>query len=132
MGFLFTDTNTRDRDQINRLMQMLCDERERCARAEGQLDLAHEQLAIAQNNFEWARVRLNQVEAERATFLSALLHLPIAPPAIEREEPPQPATATPGVGLPISLGFDFEDVGDDAARRMGLEHDDGGALRYRN
>lgn len=118
------------RSQISSLIELLDHERERCARAEGALDIAHEQLAIAQNNFEWARVRLNAVEAERAELLRALVKIPLYPVSIDREPAPTPE-ATPA-GVPLSLGFDFEDVGDDAARRMGIDHDEAGGTKYRN
>jgi hypothetical protein len=108
------------RDQtkaIEALTELLAAERERCARAEGALDLAQRQLEIAQNNFEWARLRLNQIETERSAILQALVKVPIVPLAIERAE-----TTTSGNGLPNTVGFDFEDIGDDAARRLGIDH----------
>ncbi len=117
------------RNQIDSLMALLAEERERTARAEGALDLAHEQLVVAQNNFEWARVRLNAVEAERAELLRALVKLPIYPVSIERETTPESVSPA---GVPLTVGFDFEDVGDDAARRMGIDHDDATAPRFRN
>ena|SRR5436190_13236882 len=117
--------NTDQTKAIDSLMELLADERDRCARAEGALDVAERQLAIAQNNFEWARVRLNQIEAERASLLQALVHVPIQPVAIER--PDEPVSA--GAGLPNTLGFDFEDIGDDAARHYGIDHEARGAVR---
>ncbi len=126
---MFRDPN--DRHQIAMLMEMLSAERERTARAEGQLDLAHEQLAIAQNNFEWARVRLNQIEAERAQLMTTLLRVPIQPVTIERPAEPASAPAA-GAGIPMGIGFDFEDVGDEAAEALGISHDAAGGVRYRN
>lgn len=110
------------RPQIDALLEQLAAERERCARAEGALDLAHEQLAIAQNNFEWARVRLNAVEAERAELLRALIKIPLYPTTIEREAPPQTPDLTGAVTG--ALGIDFEDLGDELAGRLGLVHGD--------
>lgn len=112
--------------RVESLAELLAAERERSARVEGALDIAQRQLAIAQNNFEWARLRLNQIEAERSALLSALTKVPIAPMVIERADQIQDDA------LPQAVGFDFEDVGDDAARRMGIDHDVRGAVKYRN
>lgn len=117
---MFRDPN--DRQQINALMEMLAEERERCARAEGIADQLREQLVIAQNNFEWARVRLNQVEAERAHLITHVLKLPLTPMVIERAHAPEPRDT--GVGMPFDLdGISFDDMGDDAARRAGISHE---------
>lgn len=101
---------------IESLTELLAAERERSARAEGQLDVVHEQLAIAQNNFEWARLRLNQIEAERAVLLEHAMKLPFTALALDRQTNRAPFGDT---NIP---GISFEDIGDDAARREGVDH----------
>ena len=81
----------------------------------------HEQkaaLAVAQTNFEWARLRMNQLEGERSQLFAHVLKIPLAPMVVDRE--PAPSL---GSGLPIGLGADvsFEDMGDDMAKSMGLQ-----------
>lgn len=111
-------TSPTDDGRINSLLEMLAEERERCARAEGIGDQLREQLVIAQNNFEWARVRLNQVEAERSTLVGHMLQLPMTPMVIERA-----GAASPSEALPIMQGISFDDMGDDEARREGIDHE---------
>jgi hypothetical protein len=108
--------NDRDRRQINELCEMVAAERERCAIAEGRADELAQQLTVAQNNFEWARVRLNQVEAERATLIAHFLKIPIVPMVLAREF--ESSSALPDLG-----GVSFDDLGDDAARREGVDHE---------
>jgi hypothetical protein len=74
--------------------------------------------AIAQNNFEWARVRLNQVEQERATLIATMLKAPIGALEIDRRLTPDQGSGMPK--LPDAL---FEDIGDDAARVLGIDYD---------
>jgi hypothetical protein len=90
----------------------LARERERSIAADKRADLA-------QNNFEWARVRLNQVEQERATLIATLLKTPIAALELERQHIPEQ-----GSGLPHLSDALFDDVGDDVARTLGLTHDE--------
>jgi hypothetical protein len=86
-------------------------EREKCSAAEKRADLA-------QNNFEWARVRLNQVEQERATLIASMLKAPIGALEIDRRLTPEQGSGMPK--LPDAL---FEDIGDDAAAALGIDHD---------
>lgn len=71
---------------------------------------------LAQNNFEWARVRLNQVEEERATLIATMLKAPIGALEIQRRLTPEQ-----GEGLPHVPDGLFDDVGDDVATALGLE-----------
>lgn len=73
---------------------------------------------LAQNNFEWARVRLNQVEQERATLIASMLKAPIGALEIDRRLTPEQGSGMPK--LPDAL---FEDIGDDAAAALGIDHD---------
>lgn len=98
-----------------------------------------QQLAIAQNNFEWARERMNQVEQERGILFMRTLNVDLPVPNVARSPEVMP-TSHHGTGLPMpdnprgimdQFGVNFEDVGDDAAAQLGIEHDDHGAVVYR-
>jgi hypothetical protein len=94
----------------------LAREREKSAETTKRADLA-------QNNFEWARLRLNQVEQERSTLLASMLKAPIGALEIERR-----LTPAEGAGMPHIPDALFEDVGDEAASQLGVEHDDLGVV----
>ncbi len=93
-------------------------------------------------NFEWARLMFNKGEAERAILTSRIIERQVQPFAIEREptdgsagpptepaagvERPKPTAAldTAIGGLANRFGVIFEDVGDEEAKRQGLETED--------
>lgn len=102
--------------QVERLTEALMGERERCAIAEGRADELHSSLIVAQNNFEWARLRLNQIETERAMLIGHILKIPIVPMTLARE-------FDGGSRVPDLGGVSFDDIGDDAARREGVDHE---------
>jgi hypothetical protein len=120
------------------------------ARAEGQVDqLSRELVAartenavlqarvaeltqradIAQNSFEWCRLRLNHIEQERTLLLSHLLKFPVTTVEIARQTPMR--TEDPVASIPTLDGITFEDMGDDAARLAGIAHADDGRVIYR-
>lgn len=102
--------------------------------------------------------RLTVVETERATLLERLLNIPIPIPVIEREPEAPPARLGPAdlAGLPprtipmpdgergtvykprersvsdlvAESQALFEDVGDDRARELGINHAPDGTVRY--
>lgn len=101
----------------------------------------------AQANFEWARLMFNKGEAERAILTSRIIERQVQPFSIDREAAPPPPTdgsagaaGEPAVGvdrpkptaaidtaiggLASRFGVIFEDVGDDEAKRQGLETED--------
>jgi hypothetical protein len=102
--------------EVATLTEALMRERERCATAEGRADELAQALSVAQNNFDWARLRLNQVEAERGLLIGHFLKIPIVPMVIDR-------TFETGTGMPDLGGVSFDDMGDDAARRDGVDHE---------
>lgn len=86
---------------------------------------------------EWLRVRVNQLERERALLLQRALALPMEAPELLREEPARPI-APPTThdlvranGLPHLAGIDFDDLGDELAQSLGIDHDSEGRIRYR-
>lgn len=86
---------------------------------------------IAQNNAEWMRVMLNRAEEQNAALFQRVLS--VSTPRVEIDRPNHaPLTQPSPVGVSETLvgqiasgiGIDFEDVGDDTARKMGLDHPD--------
>jgi hypothetical protein len=124
-----------------RMLNQLLDEAKRDAARERQrADLLWQQLSVTQNNFEWARVRLNAMELERATLMERLfdVRLPVPELArmplasvgipVTRERPFEESESSDllaAAGLPGNI---FEDMGDSEARTAGLLHLDDGTV----
>lgn len=87
----------------------------------------------AELNFEWMRVRVNQLERERAVLLQRALEVPIEAPELLRDDPRPlpPQEIVRANGLPNLAGIDFEDIGDELAQSHGILHDEEGRIRYR-
>jgi len=83
------------------------------------------QLASAQTTVDWLRTRVNQLEKERAVLLREVTHLNIPIPEIAPAGPAMSAAVPPSLQMP-----NFEDMGDDAAGRLGITHNDAGELEY--
>lgn len=100
---------------------------------------------------EWLRSHVNRLEVERGVLTSERLRVNYPVPSLEREPPSSSRTdATPQgevvAGLPVDpvthgvpedaiavaqlLGSIMEDMGDDAAGRMGIKHDAAGQVVY--
>jgi hypothetical protein len=86
------------------------------------VELLTTQLAIAQNNFEWARVRLNHVEDERAALLHRVVGMQIPAPKIERSGRESMADVRTDLNSIIGQ-ISFDDVGDDEAKKLGVDHE---------
>lgn len=100
---------------------------------------AERQHAVAVNNFEWARLRMNELERERAMLYTRVLNVNLAAFQLERQETEAPAppngeapAASPTPGEPLGIGVPsagmFEDLGDEVAERLGIRRDAGGVL----
>lgn len=86
-------------------------------------------VAVADVNFGWCRQLVNQLQATNAALLE---QRGIIVPRVSLS-PPAPPVAGMGVPGPFTddidpltgaMGLSFEDVGDEAARAMKIEHDD--------
>lgn len=71
--------------------------------------------------------RVNQLEAERALLFKHVTNIDIPMPQIAAAVP-DPRGAAEAVGAATSL---FEDMGDDAAKRLGVEWKNDGSVEYR-
>lgn len=102
------------------------------------------------STIEWLRTHVNRLEAERGILTAERLHVALPVPSIERDTPPRRSDDPPQGevvhGLPVDpvtkglpedaiaiaqlLGANLDDIGDDAAGRMGIEHDAAGHVVY--
>lgn len=98
--------------------------------------LLEARVAVADVNFGWCRQLVNQLQATQAALLGqrgiSVPQVAFAAPA-PTTGPAMPAatgSGTPGAfddsldGLADAMGVSFDDVGDEAARRLKLEHAD--------
>jgi hypothetical protein len=92
------------------------------AKALGEVGAVKEQVKAVQATLDWMAMRLTQVEHERAQLLFNYTGIKITTPSIEplREVSPLIDLKDPG-----NL---FDDVGDEEARRLGLDWDAQGEI----
>ena len=74
-------------------------------------DTLKHQLTVTQTQFDWLRLRVNQLEFERAQLLEKATGVKTTIPEIIR----QPSQVDNMINA-----FSFEDVGDDVAKKLGL------------
>lgn len=91
----------------------LQDMREQLAVLRSERDALRSQLTISQTHFDWLRMRVNQLEHERAILINKVHGIDVGSPMIAKVQPPPPDLH--------ELQFSFEDVGDDIAKQLGLE-----------
>ena len=84
-----------------------------------------EQNKVLQANLDSARLRLNQLERERAQLTNAILGVKIAVPEFVPI-----SDAKFDIGKTLSEMPGFEDVGDEVAALMGVSHNADGTLKY--
>jgi exonuclease VII large subunit len=105
-----------------------------------------EQLAALRSTLTWMTEHVNRLEQDRQALFAKVLDVQL--PALEvrvtrRAEAEAASAPTPGAGpegqdeyaetIPAlqAAGVLFEDVGDEAARQLGIEHDELGNVRWR-
>lgn len=99
-----------------------------------------QQLSQLQSSFEWLTTHVNRLERERAELFARVLNLQLPAMTLERQKEestsPSQIAGTPGDSyentIPAlqAVGGLFEDVGDDAAARMGIQHDGMGNVKW--
>lgn len=86
--------------------------REELAATRADRDAIKEQLLFVKSNFEWLRLKVNQLEVEKAALLQKAIGIPIpAPEIVSRSINGQDFD-------PKNLSFD--DIGEDMARKLGF------------
>lgn len=114
-----------DRSTHRRLLQLVSDLEKAMALSEGIRQTYSEQNKVLQTNLDWLRVRVNQLEHERAQLVYNYMGIKIQTPEIQRTTPVD-TPVHPLVELPS-----FEDMGDAEAKRQGVEWNDEGRVVYK-
>jgi hypothetical protein len=81
------------------------------------------QVEAQQSTLNWMALRVTQVEHERAQLLFNYTGVKIETPVIS----PKPNDAVEDV---VGQAMNFDDVGEEVAKRMGISHNEDGTLRY--
>lgn len=76
-------------------------------------DLLRTQLTVANTNAEWFRMKINQLEVEKTTFMQKAYNVQMPIPEIIRPLPHD--------SLRDPKTFSFEDIGDELAGKFGLQ-----------
>lgn len=99
-------------------------EREARIAAEAENTILKQQNSVLQTTMDWQRVRINQLELERAQmfFHYAGVKLPVPQVEVEEKLDDNPLNQIP----------DFNDVGDDMAVKLGVGWDENGNVTYKN
>jgi len=85
--------------------------REDLAATRAERDALKFQLISVQTNFEWLRVKVNALELERAQLIKRAYNIDVPVPEIARTQNAVRPEITPDI---------FNDIGDDAAKQLGL------------
>lgn len=96
---------------------------------------AQARIASLEATQAWLMQHVNRLEHERRLLTEARLGLQFPQPTLARERETDPAEVTHGLppsSMPLAqmLAASMEDVGDEAARALGLSHDASGQLAY--
>lgn len=89
----------------------------------GQMNTLHEQNKVLQVNLDWLRTRVSQLERERALMLYKFTGVKIETPEFVTAREPDAADIMNNVNAM------FQDVGDETARTLGIEHLPDGTLK---
>ena len=89
-----------------------------------------EQNRFLQTTLDWMRVRLTQIEHERAQMLYNFTGVKVQVPSIERETPAAPRPGS--VSDILAAVHHFGDVGDAEALKLGVDWNADGTVNYGN
>lgn len=92
--------------------------------AKGELAALQARFAAQDAMVDWFRIRLTQLEKERAQMILKLYGVVIESPVLMKEPETQPLDQVLGE---VST---FNDVGDEVAARLGIGHNPDGTLNY--
>jgi hypothetical protein len=89
-------------------------------KAEARERLLEGQITTLNAHLEWMRVRLTEMSFERAEMLKRYLHIDVPVPSFEDPtNHPDP-----------NQTMDFSDIGDEAAKKLGIDWNSDGTLSY--
>jgi hypothetical protein len=91
-------------------------------------DAAKQQLVALTNTLQWLQARVTQLEMERAAMVFQQYGVKIPVPVLETA--PEMPGGNGGIDSPLNAVPNFNDVGDEEARRQGIGWNDNGELQY--
>ena len=97
---------------------------EKESKARGELAALQTRFAAQDSMVDWFRIRLTQLEKERAQMILTYTGVAIASPVFAKE-PEKPA-----IDQVLGEVATFDDVGDEVAARLGISHNPDGTLNY--
>ena len=83
-----------------------------------------EEVIALRSTLDWMRVRLTQLEHERAVLISNYMGITVTAPRFET------APQKSDFNHPLQSLPSFEDVGDEEAARLGVGHNPDGTIRF--
>jgi hypothetical protein len=84
---------------------------------------AQARIVSLETSLDWMRVRLNQVEEERALLLSEKTKIMFGAPVVRRQQDAEKEIEHHFRTMTEETAVSFDDVGDGIAAKLGLEHD---------
>ena len=97
---------------------------EKESKARGELAALQTRFAAQDSMVDWFRIRLTQLEKERAQMILTYTGVAISSPVFAKE-PEKPA-----IDQVLGEVSTFDDVGDEVAARLGIGHNPDGTLNY--
>lgn len=95
------------------------------AKAEAQANVLANRIIAQDVTLDWLKVRLTQLEYERAQLINNYMGVKIPVPELVKEEQTHPMITAEQV---LGATIDFSDIGDEAAKTQGLDWDGEGRL----
>lgn len=105
-------------------------EREDAIQLRIERDVATTQLKQQETTLAWFMHRLTQIEKERAQLIFNYTGVKVEAPAYEAAEDPEKDGASMIQRNPLNALPNFNDVGDEEARRLGIDWNTDGTLAY--
>ena len=100
--------------------------KERAVAAEAKNATLERHNTALEASLEWMRLRISQIEHERALLLYKFMDIKLDVPEIARK----PVAPSPETAEALHATLDFNDVGDDMATKLGIGWNADGSIRY--
>jgi hypothetical protein len=99
-------------DWLNISLDSVKSLREENAVLKAKLDIFQSELTSSKINLDWLRIQYNQVQMERAELMNKVYGIKTPVPELKKDR----------VRPPSIEEFNFDDIGDEVAAKLGLPH----------
>jgi hypothetical protein len=99
-------------DWLNISLDSVKSLREENAVIKAKLEILQGELTSSKINLDWLRIQYNQIQNERAELMSKVYGIKTPVPELKRDRTRPPSIEE----------FNFDDIGDEVASRLGLPH----------